>query len=378
MDTDEAVDVSDSVDTGDIAGDGGEQNVAVAEPSPNDVAPQQAQQQEPSVWSNFKKLPEFQGQDDRAIATHLYQAMQRERAAQHKLAQYQQYIPYAQEWLANQNQWQEYQQWKSSQGQPPAPEQPKESAWWNPPELKEGYRRYLVKDESGRDVIAENAPLEARNQLEGWMEYRAEFARKFLENPEQTLGPMIEKMAHSQAEKIVQEKFERQANEDFVRRVEEENKDWLRDENGQNYTADALLVHNYVNKAVSLGITSPQDRWEYAVAMAERDKMAAMYDQGPGLQQPQYQYQPQYQAPQMPQYQPQYQPQPPQAPAAPVQEPVSKAPDLANQNMEYLRKEASRKPSRSAGNQLADPRAPKPRKSFEQLFREQASEDGLL
>ena len=45
----------------------------------------QTQQQPMSPWDAFKRLPDFQGQDDRAIAARLYQAMEREKAAAHKL-----------------------------------------------------------------------------------------------------------------------------------------------------------------------------------------------------------------------------------------------------------------------------------------------------
>lgn len=338
----------------------------------------QGQQQQPeSVWSNFKKLPEFQGQDDRAIASHLYQAMQRERAAQHKLAQYQQYIPYAQEYLAHRP---EFEKWKSSQSgqaqqgaalqaaqQGAQPQQ--EAPWWNPPQIKDSYKRYLTKDEAGRDVIAENAPLEAKAALEDWMQYRADFARKFLENPQETLGPMVEKLAQQQAEKIVQDRFETEAKQHFVADVEQSNRDWLFDSETGQVTPEGMLVHKYIDEARSQGIQGPEARWKYAVAMTERDMLAAAFDQ----QQASFaQQQQQYAA------QAAYQPPPQQAMPVAAEPPPQPKPDLAQQNMEYLKREASRNPSRSAGTQLTDPRAPKPKRSFEQFFRDQASADGLI
>jgi hypothetical protein len=326
-----------------------------------------------AVWGSFRQLPEFQGQDDRSIASYLYQAMQRERVAQQKLAQYQQYIPYAQEYLAHRP---EFEKWKSSQTGSQAQQadqlqaaQPQvEKAWWNPPEIKDSYKKYLTKDENGRDVIAENAPLDARSALEDWMQYRADFARKFLENPQETLGPMVEKLAQQQAEKIVQDRFDTERKQAFVTNVEQENRDWLFDHETGQVSPEGMLVHKYIDEARSQGIQGPEARWKYAVAMTERDMLAMAFDQQQAMQAQQAQYaaQPAYQPPAM------------QAPQAPAEPPPQPKPDLAQQNMEYLRREAARNPSRSAGTQLTDPRAPKPKRTFEQFFKDQAMQDGLL
>ena len=148
------------------------------------------------LWGAFKSLPQFQGQDDRAVAAGLYESLQREQAASRALQQYQQIIPFASDYLSNRE---AFEQWKSSreQGQAapvaaPRQPQPEESSWWNPPKIKDSYRQWLVRDENGREVIAENAPLEAKSALTEHLAYRADFAKKFLENPEQTLGSLLE------------------------------------------------------------------------------------------------------------------------------------------------------------------------------------------
>lgn len=340
-----------------------------ADTSSPGYAPQQAAPQQEQVWSHFRNLPEFQGQDDRSIASYLYQAMQRERAASQRLAQYQSYMPYAQEYINNKP---EFEKWRQSQQaqqaqRSPQPEQPKETPWWNPPELKESHKRYLTKDESGRDVVSENAPMDARASLEDWLQYRADFAKKFLENPEQTLGPMVSKMAQQQAERIVQERFETEQKHQFVNSVEEQNRDWLFDAQTGQVTPEGLAVHKYIDEARGQGISSPEARWKFAVAMVERDMLAAVFDQQQAAP-----VQQQY----MPAQQQAYQQPVQQAVAAP--QPQQPKPDLAQQNMEYLRKEAARNPSRSAGTQLTDSRAPKPKRTFEQLFRDQAVSDGLI
>lgn len=315
---------------------------------------------ESSPWDSFKTLPEFEGQDDKAIASHLYQAMQREQAASRALQQYQQVMPVAQEYLANRS---AFEEWRKAQAsgnpnpQNPQPNPEPKQSWWNPPEVKDTYKRYLSKDENGRDVIHPDAPLDARAALTDWMDYRAEFAQKFLSNPEETLGPMVQEMAQRQAQEIIENSLKQRDDESFVSRVEEENRDWLFDQETGSVSPAGLLVHKYIEEGKQLGINGPEARWNYAVAMAERQMLASQFDNRPP---PQQQIAPQEPAPQ------------PAPEPAPVQ-------DQAQKNMEYLRREASRRPSRSAGAANAgDPRQPQPKRSFEQMLMEEASGKGLV
>jgi hypothetical protein len=330
------------------------------EPS-SQPAPQQA-----SPWESFKTLPEFQGQDDRAIASRLYQAMEREKVAARKLAQYQQVMPVAQEYLSNRP---EYEKWRQQQAAAQAQQAPVQSQtpaqrWWNPPEIKDSYRRYLVKDETGRDTISPDAPFDARAQLTDWMNYRADFAQKFLTNPEEALGPMVAEMAQKQAQEIIERQLQTRDNEAFVQRFEEENKDWLYDSETGSVSPAGLSFHKYVDEARSHGINGPEARARYAIAMTERDLLAQKYDAEQGQpSQPQASFPMQAQQP---------------APE-PSPQPVPKSvPDQARQNMDYLRREASRNPSRSAGAANIDPRQAKPKRSFEQMLLDEASSKGLM
>lgn len=330
----------------------------------------------PTPWEAFKRLPEFQGADDRAIAARLYNAMEREKAASRALAQYQQVMPYAQEYLSNRR---EFEAWRQSQSQQPqhpqmqqaqqlqAAKQPEKPKWWNPPEVRESYKRYLVKDENGREVISEEAPLDARHALMEYQQYKADFAKKFLEDPQAALGPMVQDLAAKQAQEIVQKQFEQVNNEQFVTGVEEQNRDWLFDPQTGNVTPEGLLVHKYIEEAREHGIDGPQQRWQYAIAMTERDMLARVFDESQAAQARQYQQQPTQQYQQAPA---------PQPAPAPVQQEA--APDLAKQNMQYLRREAARNPSRSAGTAVNDSRASRPKRTFEELLREDASSRGLI
>lgn len=315
-----------------------------------EAAPEPQQQE---VWSAFRQLPEFQGQEDRAIAQRLYEAMQREEAAARALQQYQSIVPVAQEYLSNRE---AFEKWRASQAQPPQAAPPPQAAmpaeqpsWWNPPKIKDSYRRYLVRDENGREIISPEAPFEVRAALEDYQQYRAEFAQKFLDNPEQAIGPMVEKVAMERAQKIVDDRLERMQNESYVAGLERENRDWLYDERG-NVSAEGIAVQKYIQDAKSMGIHGAQARWDYATKMVERDLMLATLQQSQQPQRP-------MPAPQPPQPQPQ--------------------PTAAQSNMEYLRQQAMRTASQRSATTTAA-RTPQKPMTFEERLLAAAQEEGLL
>jgi hypothetical protein len=331
------------------------------ESQPEAAVPPQQQQQ--SVWSAFRSLPDFKGQDDVAIARRLYAAMEREKAATGALAQYQQYVPYTQEYIRNKPQ---YEAWLASQRQQSQPQQPPQQQrpaaaetmkkWWNPPEIRDSYRQYLVRDENGREVIAENAPLDARHALYEYQKYKADFAQKFLTNPEEALGPMVQGIAQQQAQQIVQAQFQEASEQNYVSQLEQENADWLKDADG-NPTEEGLAVQQYIAEAARMGINGPKARWEYVTMRVEHGLQKKLLDlqvqqsqRGAfeaGLQQPNaYAADP--------------------AAAAPQQ---ANAPTQAQKDIDFLRREAARNPSRSAGS--TDPRVPQAPLTFEQRLARQ-------
>lgn len=324
------------------------QPVESAEPAEASAAPEAAPQQD--VWGSFRSLPEFQGQDDQAIAQRLYYAMQREEAASRALQQYQSIVPVAQDYLNNRT---DYEAWKASRNNPQPQAQPpknEEKPWWNPPQIKDSYKRYLTRDEHGREVIDQNAPMDARAALEDYMTYRAEFAQKLLDNPEQTLGPMVEKVAVERAQRIVDERLSRMQDEQYVSGLEAQNKDWLYDEKG-NVSAEGLAVQKYIADAKGLGINGAQARWDFATKMVERDLLLANLRQS---QQPAFRQQ---MTPPQPQ---------PQQPTA------------EQQNMEFLRRQAMRTPSQRSVTAGTNPRVPQKSMTFEERLLAAAQEEGLL
>lgn len=316
------------------------------------------QPQSPNYWDTFKNLPDYQGQDDEQVARNIYQALQRERAATRALSQYSQVLPHANEYLQNKPQ---YEAWLKSreEEQAKANEPPPPQKFWNPPEVKENYRRYLIRDENGREMIDPNAPIEARNALMERQAYTEDFARKFLDNPEEALGPMVEQYAERKAQEIIESRLAEQEKQSYVQQVEQENSDWLFDSETGDATPAGLLVHKYIEEAVQLGLQTPEERWNYAVSKTERDVALQRIEELEQLIQSSRQ--PQQEAPPT-------QAQPPQQPPR----------DTAREQMEYLRREASRRPSRSAGTAANDVRVPRQKKSFTEMLQDDASSRGLI
>jgi len=331
-------------------------------------APEVAQPEaapQPTVWDAFKSLPDFKDADERAIAQRLYQALEREKEATHALSQYRQVLPYAQEYLKYRP---EFDKWRAAQSQPAvaqptaAPEQ-KENPFWNPPQLREAFRRYIVKDENGRDTVHPDAPLDAKHAIAEFFQYKQDFADRFLSNPEETLAPLLSKYASEQAQQIVQERLEEAGRNQYVQTLEQTNKDWLYDQNG-NVSKEGEAARTYIEQAKALGISSPEARWDYALKMVERDLLQQV-QQAQVVQSQRQAFQQQLSvAPQG------VIPTAPQPPAQPQR-------SQAEANMEYLRRAASRTASR-AGVTTNSPEAGRKGMNFTEHLRSTLSEDGLI
>ena len=340
---------------------GSPEAVTDSSPAPEvDSSPSPAEGSSPApetgeVWGAFRQLPQFQGADDRAIASRLYEALQREQSATHALQQYQSIIPVASEYLSKRDQFEQWlaaqQQQQQSQAAPQA-QQPQESPWWNPPKVRDAYKQYLVRDENGREVISPDAPLDARHALSEYQAYKANFAQRFLEDPQAALGPMLEKVAGERAESIVQERLGRMQEEQFVSSLEQQNSDWLYDQNG-NASPEGLLAQKYIQDARSLGIQGAKARWEYATRMVERDLLLANMQRSQQVQQLAA-----------------------QAPRPAPQQAVNPANAAAQKNMEFLRQQAMRTASQRTAA-TTDARVPSKPMTFAEKLAVQLQEQGL-
>jgi hypothetical protein len=342
--------------------DAGAPEAQVAETAAPDAPVSQPDQY--GVYGAFRSLPQFAGKDDQTIARTLYGALEREQASTKALAQYRQVLPVAQEYLAHRD---EFQKWRDTLRQPqqaPAPQQAEtqqEEKWWNPPVVRDAYKRYLVKDENGREVIHPDTPLDARHSLTEFLQYKADFAQKFLTDPESALGPMVTRMAQQQAESIVRQQFEAVEKQNYVSNLERENADWLFDKSTGNVSREGQIVQKYIEEAKSLGIANPQSRWQYALNNTERDLLI----EARGIQEQQAarsQFDQQLQS---------VQPPVPQAP------PAAPAMSQAESNMDYLRRAASRAPSR-AGVTTNSPQVAARGSTFAERLKQTLSDEGLM
>lgn len=311
---------------------------------------------EESVFSTpyeaFRALPDFQGQDDLAIAQNLYRAHNGYQEAQRQLQQYQQVVPYANEYLRNETAFRQWQQEQAAAAQPKPTEKAK---WWNPPAVDDSLKSYIVRDpQTGKEVIDPHAPISAQEKLRAYQDYTANFARKFVTDPENTLKPFIEEVAMQKAQEMVQQQLSQYKTSNYVSDLERQNSDWLYDQSG-NISREGQAIQAYIQQAAQIGIGSPDARWKYATGMLQRDLLNIRYEQmqSQGYNQPV----PQGYAPA------------PQAYAPPT-DPV------AEQNMQFLRERATRTPNRSAGS--TEPRAPRQRMSFEDRLRGQLVNDGVI
>ena len=301
-------------------------------------------------YEAFKSLPDFAGQDDLAIARNLYQAYNGYGEAQRQLQQYQNIIPHATEYLQNK---QAYEQWKAAQVQAQAPKPAEKPKWWNPPSVDDSYKSWIIRDPStGKEIIAPDAPYEAKVALQKYQAYTADFARKFVTDPENTLKPFIEDVARQKAEELVQAQLGQYTAKNYVQSLEQQNSDWLYDQSG-NISREGQAIQAYIQQASEIGISNPEARWKYATSMLQRDLLNLRYQQlssaPPAMAQGFAE---------------------PAAPQAPPADPV------AQQNMQFLRERATRTPNRSAGT--SEPRAPRQRMSFEDRLKSQLVTDGVI
>jgi hypothetical protein len=328
----------------------------IEQSAPETAAPEAAPQSAPQAsggfdtpWSAFKQLPEYQGRDDLDIARDLYQSRQGFAEAQRQLAQYQSVIPYATEYLRNQK---DYEAWRAAQAKAQEPKPEEKKRWWSPPQIDESFKSYIIRDpQTGKEVIDPNAPLHAREALRQYQDYTANFARKFVTDPETTLKPFIEDVAMQKAKELVEQHLTQYKTQNYVQDLESQNADWLYDQNGQ-ISQEGQAIQAYINEAAQFGIQGADARWKYATGMLQRDLLNLRYQQ--------------MQAPNVA-----------QGPAGAVApQPAQPADPVAQANMQFLRERATRTPNRSAGT--TEPRAPRQRMSFEERLRGQLVNDGVI
>ncbi len=127
--------------------------------------------------------------DDASFLQHLYLTRQ-------QAGQSQQLAQYGQEYLQHRDQfnvWQQQQQAAEAQRAAAAQEKAK---WWNPPPFDPSWRDHVEQDPAtGQLRTRAGSDPAILPRYQAHQAYRQEFARKLLDNPEATLGPMVEERA---------------------------------------------------------------------------------------------------------------------------------------------------------------------------------------
>jgi len=241
----------------------------------------------------------------------------------------------------------------ASASKPKAEEKPR---WWNPPAVDETLKSYIIRDpQTGKEIIDPNAPLTAQEKLRAYQDYTANFARKFVTDPENTLKPFIEEVAMQKAQELVQQHLGQYQAQNYVQDLEKQNADWLYNPDG-SISREGQAIQGYIQQASQIGIQSPEARWQYATGMLQRDLLNLRYQQmQAGMQAA---------------------PMAPGPVGAPAPAPQIPADPVAQSNMQFLRERATRTPNRSAGT--TEPRAPRQRMSFEDRLKSQLVNDGVI
>ena len=217
-----------------------------------------------------------------------------------------------------------------------------------------------LKTKNGRDTIDPNAPLDARESITDAWEYKQKFAEKFLANPEEALGPMVAGNGCKTGRADRSGQLEEAGRNQYVATLEEQNKDWLYDEDGK-WSVEGEIAHKAIEQASAMGITDPEARWQYALQTVEADLLRrTMSTQEQNQQANAFtQALPEHVAP------------------AEVEVPAEPEPNQSEAALDYLRRAASRTPSRS-GHNTNSAQAQKQGVSFEQQLKDTAEQMGLI
>ena len=178
---------------------------------------------------------------------------------------------------------------------------------------------------------------------------------------------MVQEQAQQIAQQMLEEEFFNRDEQQYVSTLEKENADWLYEADGTTPTQEGLAVQRYIQQAADMGIAGAEQRWEYATALVERDLLNRVrQNEAAAAQRQQFNQQ-----------------LPPQAaaPAAPAPVQQEEAPPVAQnsaeKDIEFLRREASRNPSRGAG-QPSQGSSDGGGQSFEQRLKQQLQRDNLI
>lgn len=169
------------------------------------------------------------------------------------------------------------------------------SKWWNPPQVDQAAVEFY-RNEDG--TWKPEAPLDVKQQVQRYEDYRRQWARKMVDSPEEAFAPLVneivqKKLAEAQAqlqatteEEAAKQRFLREA--DWAFQVDPVTKQRRRDAAGNFLvSADGAKFGEYMDLAANSGIASFAGQLQYAQALRELDLLRAQQGQQSATQQTQ-------------------------------------------------------------------------------------------
>jgi hypothetical protein len=84
-----------------------------------------------------------------------------------------------------------------------AASQPEQKKWWNVPEWKDEFSKFLTQDKNGNVVAVPGADPSLPLKYQAYQQWQAETFKKFLHDPIETLKPGLEEMIQAKATELI-------------------------------------------------------------------------------------------------------------------------------------------------------------------------------
>lgn len=167
----------------------------------------------------------------------------------------------------------------------PQPE-PAKKPWAAPEYDADAVRRYQTQDENGNVVFRPDTPAAVRQQYEDYVLHQEKFARSLLENPEETIGSLVEDRVSRLVEERLSQSMAEQQQRQFVDQISTQYADqlWQRDPRTNQPMPGVpsefgQRVIGYVEYAANSGVQDIQQQWDFAQRMAQNDYMSQYIQQ---------------------------------------------------------------------------------------------------
>lgn len=257
------------------------------------VGTQTAQQEQQA--QNVRDVLASYGYDVRNQFQNDHAALQHMAFLARQAQEQQQILPYAQEYMRNAA---EFQQWQQQRQQELArQQQPKQEPWFKAPDYDPSWQQKIYRDANGNlQVLPGNDPA-LINKYTAWVEHQQRFLNNFSKDPVGAIKPGIEEMVQQVAGQMIQQQLARMQEQQFAQTFIERNSEWLHERDAQgNLLQDPRTGRpalsslgrqfaQYVQQAERMGLYDSHTQQQYAMTALQRDFLASRYQQQAGLSQ---------------------------------------------------------------------------------------------